>query len=132
MSYLYVILKFDVYLRHNIYDMVQSKTELFDKELAEMAVLFKALAHPARLRILQFLAETQTCITGDISDELPLGRTTVNQHLKELKDAGLIQGHIDGAKTKYCLEPEKLKEVKVLLTGFLEEIEPSGEFICET
>ncbi|HDR52790.1 MAG TPA: ArsR family transcriptional regulator, partial [Mariniphaga anaerophila] len=61
--------------------MVQSKTELFDKELAEMAVLFKALAHPARLRILQFLAETQTCITGDISDELPLGRTTVNQHL---------------------------------------------------
>ena len=65
--------------------MVQSKTELFDKELAGMAEFFKALAHPARLRILQFLAESKTCITGDISDELPLGRTTVNQHLKELK-----------------------------------------------
>jgi ArsR family transcriptional regulator, arsenate/arsenite/antimonite-responsive transcriptional repressor len=112
--------------------MVQSKTELFDKELAEMAVIFKALAHPARLRILQFLAETQTCITGDISDELPLGRTTVNQHLKELKDTGLIQGHIDGVKTKYCLEPEKLSEVKTLLIGFLEEIEPADDFVCET
>jgi len=112
--------------------MVQSKTELFDKDLAEMAVLFKALAHPARLRILQFLAETPTCITGDISDELPLSRTTVNQHLKELKDAGLIQGHIDGVKTKYCLHPQKIKELKTLLTGFLKEIEPKDDFVCET
>jgi ArsR family transcriptional regulator, arsenate/arsenite/antimonite-responsive transcriptional repressor len=119
-------------LRHNFYDMVQSKTELFDKELAELAVLFKALAHPARLRILQFLAETQTCITGDISDELPLGRTTVNQHLKELRNAGLIQGHIDGVKTKYCLEPQKIKKLKALLTGFLEELEPANDFVCET
>jgi DNA-binding transcriptional ArsR family regulator len=111
--------------------MVQSKTELFDKELVDMAVLFKALAHPARLRILQFLAETQTCITGDISDELPLGRTTVNQHLKELKDAGLIKGHIEGVKTKYCLAPEKLKAVKALFMGFLEEIQPAEDFACE-
>lgn len=112
--------------------MVQSKTELFDKELAEMAVFFKVLAHPARLRILQFLAETQMCITGNISDELPLGRSTVNQHLKELKDTGLIQGHIVGVKTKYCLEPEKLKEVKALLMGFLDEIEPAADFVCGT
>ena len=128
--YLYVILNYDVYLRYIFYLMVQSKTELFDKELAEMAFFFKALGHPARLQILQFLAETQTCITGDISDELPLGRTTVNQHLKELKDTGLIQGHIEGVKTKYCLKPEKLKEVKALLVGFLEEIEPKKEFAC--
>lgn len=111
--------------------MVQSKAALFDKELVEMAILFKALAHPARLRILQFLAETPTCITGDISDELPLGRTTVNQHLKELKNTGLIQGHIEGVKTKYCLEPEKLKKVKKLLNGFLEVIEPSENFVCQ-
>lgn len=110
--------------------MVQSKTDLFDTGLAGMATLFKALAHPARLRILQFLAETPTCITGDISDELPLSRTTVNQHLKELKNAGLIQGHIEGAKTKYCLEPEKLKEMKMLMIGFWEEIEPAGDFSC--
>lgn len=82
--------------------MVQSKTELFDKELAEKANLFKALAHPARLRILQFLSETQSCITGDISDELPLERTTVNQHLKELKNVGLIQGyHTSDSVMKY-------------------------------
>jgi len=115
-------------LRHNFHNMVQSKTELFDKELAEMAVLFKALAHPARLRILQFLAETQTCITGDISDELPLGRTTVNQHLKELKDNGLIIGQIEGVKTQYCIAPDKLKLLKEVLVGFLEKIEKADNF----
>lgn len=99
--------------------MVQSKTELFAPELAEMAGLFKTLAHPARLRILQYLAETKSCITGDISDELPLGRTTVNQHLKELKDAGLVQGHIEGVKTKYCLNPERMEELKISLQSFL-------------
>jgi len=102
--------------------MVQSKTELFDKELVEKANLFKALAHPARLRILQFLSESQSCITGDISDELPLGRTTVNQHLKELRNAGLIQGHIEGVKTKYCLEPKKVQELKNSLQAFLNSI----------
>ncbi len=102
--------------------MVQSKTELFDKDLADKALFFKALAHPARLRILQFLAESQSCITGDISDELPLGRTTVNQHLKELKDAGLIQGHIEGVKTKYCLEPQKVRELQDSLLNFLNSI----------
>ena len=92
--------------------MVQSKTGLFERKLAEKAIFFKALSHPARIRILQLLSETKSCITGDISDDLPLGRTTVNQHLKELKQAGLIQGHIDGVKTKYCLNPEKINEFK--------------------
>jgi len=110
--------------------MVQSKTELFDKELTGKAELFKALAHPARLQILQFLSETQNCITGDISDELPLSRTTVNQHLTELKNAGLIQGHIEGAKTKYCLNPEKIKEMKEMLVSFIEGIQPHEGFVC--
>ena len=92
--------------------------------------LFKALAHPARLRILQFLAETQSCITGNISDELPLGRTTVNQHLKELKNAGLIQGHIEGVKTKYCLNPDKIKELKLAVQSFLGSIEIEN-YKCE-
>lgn len=110
--------------------MVQSKTALFEKELKEMSELFKALAHPARLNILQFLAKTKTCITGDISDELPLSRTTVNQHLTELKNAGLIQGHIEGAKTKYCLNPEKIKEMKELLVSFIEDIQPGEGYVC--
>ena len=111
--------------------MVVSKTELFDEALQEKANLFKALAHPARLQILQFLAETKNCISGDISDELPLSRTTVNQHLKELKDAGLIRGHVEGVKMNYCLNSDKVKEMKNLLTSFLEEIQLPEDFICE-
>jgi DNA-binding transcriptional ArsR family regulator len=111
--------------------MVVSKTELFNEALQEKANLFKALSHPARLQILQFLAATQNCISGDISDELPLSRTTVNQHLKELKDAGLIKGHIEGVKMKYCLDAQKVNEMKTLLTNFLEEIQLPENFICE-
>lgn len=110
--------------------MVVSKTELFDEALQEKANLFKALAHPARLQILQFLAETKNCISGDISDELPLSRTTVNQHLKELKDAGLIRGHVEGVKMNYCLNSDKVKEMKNLLTSFLEEIQLPDDYVC--
>jgi DNA-binding transcriptional ArsR family regulator len=110
--------------------MVQSKTELFEKELAEMAELFKALAHPARLQILRYLAETKTCITGDISDELPLSRTTVNQHLTELKKAGLIQGHVSGVKMNYCLNPAKIDELKQSLNTFIKEIQVEN-FNCK-
>lgn len=102
--------------------MVQIKSELFTKELIERANFFKALAHPARLQILQFLAESQSCITGDISDELPLGRTTVNQHIKELKKIGLIQGHTQGVKTNYCLNPEKIIILKKIMNDLLEDI----------
>ncbi len=111
--------------------MVVSKTELFDEVLQQKANLFKALSHPARLQILQFLATTQNCISGDISDELPLSRTTVNQHLKELKDAGLIKGHIEGVKMKYCLDAQKVNEMKNLLTSYLEEIQLPENFSCE-
>ena len=111
--------------------MVSAKTELFDEALQEKANLFKALAHPARLQILQFLAETKNCISGDISDELPLSRTTVNQHLTELKEAGLIKGHIEGVKMKYCLDAQKVNEMKTLLTSFLEEIQLPDNFNCE-
>ncbi|MFA9389127.1 MAG: ArsR/SmtB family transcription factor [Prolixibacteraceae bacterium] len=98
--------------------MVQAKTELFSTDLIEQAAMFKALSHPARLQILQFLAETNSCITGDISDELPLSRTTVNQHLKELKDTGLIQGHVEGTKTNYCLNPGKIEYLNDSLQRF--------------
>ncbi len=110
--------------------MVQSKTELFNKQLTESAKLFKALSHPARLQILQFLAESETCITGDISDELPLGRTTVNQHIKELKEVGLIQGHIDGVKTKYCLNPKRVEELSEILNKFIKNLNINN-YKCE-
>ena len=94
--------------------MVKSKTELFEPEIQQIAELFKALSHPARIAILKYLAETRTCITGDISEELPLSRTTVNQHLAELKKTGLIQGHIDGSNTKYCLDPGAIQKMKFI------------------
>jgi DNA-binding transcriptional ArsR family regulator len=103
--------------------MVLAKNELFDKQEQRCAGLFKALAHPARIQILKYLAETKTCISGDISKELPLGRTTVNQHLKELKRAGLIQGVVSGSMTNYCLNPEKVKELKTLAENFFDEID---------
>ncbi len=110
--------------------MAQAKSELFDRELNEQANLFKALAHPARLRILQFLAETKSCITGNISDDLPLGRTTVNQHLKELKNVGLIEGHIEGVTTKYCLKPEKVNELKQSIQVYFDNLN-TANYTCE-
>ena len=111
--------------------MAYAKTELFTTELRECSELFKALAHPARLAILKYLAETKTCITGDIADELPLSRTTVNQHLRELKDAGLITGTTEGAKTCYCLNLEKIKELKEMSETFINEINIPINFDCK-
>jgi ArsR family transcriptional regulator, arsenate/arsenite/antimonite-responsive transcriptional repressor len=108
-----------------------AKKELFTSELQYSASFFKALAHPARLAIMQYLAETKSCMTGDISEELPLSRTTVNQHLKELKDVGLIQGQIEGAKVNYCLDPEKLCELKKVFLDFFSSVDVKGEFDCK-
>jgi ArsR family transcriptional regulator, arsenate/arsenite/antimonite-responsive transcriptional repressor len=110
--------------------MAFNKSELFSPELQSCSTLFKALAHPARLAILKYLAETKTCITGDIADEIPLGRTTVNQHLKELKDVGLIQGTTEGAKTCYCLSPRNICELKKLVEKFVSEINVPETFKC--
>ena len=110
--------------------MVVPKTELFDKELQQRANLFKALSHPARLQVLQFIAQTRTCLTGDISEHFPLTRATVNQHMKELKEAGLICGHKEGAKIVYCLDVKKMKEMEGILTVFLKEMHLPDDFCC--
>jgi len=102
--------------------MAYAKTELFDMQLQQTAEFFKALAHPARLQILKYLAEIKTCITGDISEELPLSRTTVNQHLAELRKVGFIIGHVEGVKKNYCLNPDIIKNVKKIIDGFLQDI----------
>jgi ArsR family transcriptional regulator len=110
--------------------MSVSKTNLFDNELKKRANIFRALSHPARLQILQYLARTKTCLTGDISDMFPLKRTTVNQHMKQLKDAGLIIGHEKGTKTIYCLDCSRVEEMKNILEGFLNEIKLPQDFCC--
>jgi DNA-binding transcriptional ArsR family regulator len=84
---------------------------------AELAVLAKAVGHPARVQILRLLLRRDTCICGDIVGEIPLAQSTVSQHLKVLKDAGLIRGEIDGPRTCYCVEPRTLRRLRALLGG---------------
>jgi ArsR family transcriptional regulator, arsenate/arsenite/antimonite-responsive transcriptional repressor len=84
---------------------------------AELAALTKALGHPARVQILRLLARRASCLCGDIVDELPLAQSTVSQHLKVLKDAGLIRGEVDGPRVCYCIEPRTLRRLKVLVAG---------------
>ena len=111
--------------------MTIAKVELFDEELQEAAVFFKALGHPARLEILKFMTETNSCFTGDISTLIPLGRTTVNQHLAELKKAGLIQGHITGIKTNYCINPDKVRILKKVMENLNNSLQVDMNFHCE-
>jgi DNA-binding transcriptional ArsR family regulator len=81
-----------------------TKTEGFTRAQVELAALAKALGHPARVAILQFLATRKSCVCGDIVDELPLSQSTVSQHLKELKNVGLIKGDIEGPSVCYCID----------------------------
>ncbi|HKK41783.1 MAG TPA: metalloregulator ArsR/SmtB family transcription factor [Bacteroidales bacterium] len=99
-----------------------NKSEHFDESLQDLARFAKVLSHPARLAILRYLAETKSCISGDISDFLPLGRTTVSQHLKELRNLGLIEGEIDGLKINYCLDCRKITKYLQLFDFFFTEI----------
>jgi DNA-binding transcriptional ArsR family regulator len=99
-----------------------NKSEIFESSLQELARFNKALSHPARLAIIKYLAEAKACISGDISDFIPLGRTTVSQHLKELRDMGLIKGEIDGLKINYCLNQCKIREYLKLFNDYVKEI----------
>lgn len=83
----------------------------------ELAVLAKAVGHAARVQILRLLARRSECVCGEIVDEVGLAQSTVSQHLKVLKDAGLIRGEIDGPRVCYCLEPRTLRRLKALVGG---------------
>ncbi|MGA9523244.1 MAG: metalloregulator ArsR/SmtB family transcription factor [Myxococcaceae bacterium] len=85
-----------------------------DEELAGLA---KALGHPARVQILRILTRRTSCVCGDIVDELPLAQSTVSQHLKILKEAGLIRGEVDGPRVCYCIDPRIMRRLKVLVAG---------------
>lgn len=84
---------------------------------AELATLAKAIGHPARIQILRLLVRKEACVCGDIVDELPLAQSTVSQHLKVLKQAGLIRGDIDGPRVCYCIEVRALRRLKALIGG---------------
>lgn len=103
-----------------------NKAERFDDRLQELARFAKVISHPARLAILEFLAETKTCISGDISQFLPLSRTTVSKHLKDLRDLGLIHGDIDGVRINYCLCSTELTRFLTLYDDFFSKLRGEG------
>lgn len=94
-----------------------TKTEIFNNEQNRLAVQLKAIAHPARIAILQELIKANACICGDLVNELGLAQATISQHLKELKSAGLIQGTIDGVSICYCIEPKAWKDLQKELSA---------------
>jgi ArsR family transcriptional regulator len=108
--------------------MIKSKN--FDPDLQELARFAKVISHPARLAILKYLAETRSCVSGDISDKLPLSRTTVSQHLKELKDLGLIHGDIEGVKINYCLCGSSIDKYLKMFDIFFEPIISTVDIDC--
>ena len=98
--------------------MESKKYTLEQEQIARFA---KAMGHPARMAILEFLAKQDCCFFGDIHEELPIAKATVSQHLKELKDAGLIQGEIETPKVKYCINRENWELARKLFIGFFNE-----------
>ena len=108
--------------------MGSSKTEEFTTKTNRLAKYAKALGHPARLSIIQHLIKHRTCICGDIVDHLPLSQSTVSQHLKELKDAGLIQGNIDGVKVCYCINEKEWNAAKAALNDLFDSFK--GNLCC--
>ena len=107
--------------------MGTTKTEEFTVKDNKIAKYAKALAHPARVAILQILLKKQNCICGDIVEELPLSQSTVSQHLKELKEAGLIKGDIEGAKVCYCIDEKEWESAKTYLATFFEGYSNKGK-----
>ena len=97
-----------------------TKSYEFSVKENKMAKYAKALGHPARIAILKLLAQKQTCICGDIVDELPLSQSTVSQHLKELKEAGLIKGDIEGASVCYCIDEKEWKSAQAQLNSLFD------------
>ena len=104
-----------------------TKSDLFTKKQNELATMAKALAHPARIAILQYLLKTNSCVCGTLVDTLGLAQPTISQHLKELKQVGLIQGSIEGTSVCYCINPKKWAEYKGFFSTFFKDLpEPSG------
>jgi len=110
--------------------MGTTKSEEFSVKDNRIAAYAKALAHPARVAILKLLINRQACICGDIVDELPLSQSTVSQHLKELKEAGLIKGDISGVKVCYCIDDEELTKAKNALQELFASYELKKSTCC--
>ena len=102
--------------------MGMSKTSLFTERQNRLAGLAKALGHPARIAILEYLIQKGSCVCGDIVEELPLSQATISQHLKSMKEAGIIQGEVDGVYRCYCVDASSCAVLGKELSGLFDKI----------
>jgi predicted transcriptional regulator len=102
--------------------MGATRTDLFTKQQNEIASMARAVAHPARVAILQYLVKKNACVTNNLIDEFGLAQPTISQHLKELKNAGIIQGTVEGTSICYCINPKVWKQYKDLFNTFFKDI----------
>jgi predicted transcriptional regulator len=103
-----------------------TKTTLFTEEQNELAILAKALGHPARIAILDYLLAANACINSDLVQELGLAQATISQHLKELKQIGIIQGTVEGVSMSYCINPERWAELSSLFNHLFNQYQPKN------
>jgi predicted transcriptional regulator len=107
-----------------------TRADLFNEQQNEIATIAKAFAHPARVAIIQHLLKANTCINGDLVQELGLAQATISQHLRELKEVGLIKGTIEGVSISYCIDSEKWESVNKLFDKLFDAYSPSCEDNC--
>lgn len=110
--------------------MGTTKSDLFTQEQNDISSLLKAIAHPARIAILEYLIKVDTCICGDIVNELPLAQPTISQHLKELKNAGLIKGSIEGTAICYCVDKDTVARIQGYFSGMSLQLEKKENACC--
>jgi len=107
-----------------------TKTEIFTEEQNTIAIFAKVFGHPARVAILQHLFKIESCICGDLVDEIGLAQPTISQHLKELKNLGLIKGNVEGTSVCYCIDIEKWTQMKELMSQFLDQNIATNKDCC--
>lgn len=110
--------------------MGATKAESFSSEQNDIATIAKALGHPARIAIIEYLASVDACICGDIVNELPLAQPTVSQHLKELKNAGIIKGSVEGNAICYCIEENALKKLQKYFENITAKLKSKDSECC--
>ena len=110
--------------------MGATKTDHFTEKQNEIAILTKALGHPARIAIIEYLLKVNACICGDIVNVLPLAQPTVSQHLKELKNAGIIKGDIEGNTVCYCINEKVINKLQTYFSDVVVKIESSKKNCC--
>ncbi len=107
-----------------------TKSDIFTSYQNELAQIAKTLGHPARIAILQYVAKSEGCICGDLVEEIGLAQATISQHLRELKNIGVIQGTIEGTSVCYCINPTRWEEVRIMISSFFNIQDINNESCC--